>query len=195
MIRKREDDGFEGTSLEAELMTAGVRALAVCGVMSEMCVLATARRALELDYRVVLPHDAHATYDIPAAPDISDVVPHGRWRHGSRNGLWGTRWKSWRAPGTSLSPLRQPPRERLSRPIGGAAIRCGDRPSMAGRKTADDISDGMGRDGHGTPPPFRTGAFGKPFHLLLVKSPAVMRRSAARPLERLSFTRHPPVVV
>jgi hypothetical protein len=22
----------------------------------------------------VLPHDAHATYDIPAAPDISDVV-------------------------------------------------------------------------------------------------------------------------
>ncbi len=43
--------------------------------MSEMCVLATARRALELGYRVVLPHDAHATYDIPAAPDISDVVP------------------------------------------------------------------------------------------------------------------------
>ncbi|GGY53518.1 cysteine hydrolase [Streptomyces anulatus] len=75
VIRKSEDDGFEGTSLEAELTAAGVRALAVCGVMSEMCVLATARRALELDYRVVLPHDAHATYDIPAAPDISDVVP------------------------------------------------------------------------------------------------------------------------
>ncbi|MEU3058280.1 cysteine hydrolase family protein [Streptomyces griseus] len=75
VIRKSEDDGFEETSLAAELTAAGVRSLAVCGVMSEMCVLATARRALELDYRVVLPHDAHATYDIPAAPDISDVVP------------------------------------------------------------------------------------------------------------------------
>lgn len=61
--------------LVIDVQAAGVRALAVCGVMSEMCVLATARRALELDYRVVLPHDAHATYDIPAAPDISDVVP------------------------------------------------------------------------------------------------------------------------
>ncbi|WP_086778537.1 isochorismatase family protein [Streptomyces griseus] len=75
VIRKSEDDGFEDTSLAAELTAAGARSLAVCGGMSEMCVLATARRALELDYRVVLPHDAHATYDIPAAPDISDVVP------------------------------------------------------------------------------------------------------------------------
>ncbi|MFD4027934.1 isochorismatase family protein [Streptomyces sp. NPDC058576] len=75
VIRKSEDDGFEETPLGSVLAAAGVRALAVCGVMSEMCVLATARRALERDYRVVLPHDAHATYDIPAAPDISDVVP------------------------------------------------------------------------------------------------------------------------
>ncbi|MFP1660338.1 isochorismatase family protein [Streptomyces cavourensis] len=75
VIRKSEDDGFEGTSLAETLTTAGVGALAVCGVMSEMCVLATARRALELEYRVVLPHDAHATYDIPAAPGISEAVP------------------------------------------------------------------------------------------------------------------------
>ncbi|MFF6909501.1 isochorismatase family protein [Streptomyces sp. NPDC012389] len=75
VIRKTEDDGFEGTPLEAELTAAGVASLAVCGVMSEMCVLATARRALELEYRVVLPHDAHATYDIPAAPGISESVP------------------------------------------------------------------------------------------------------------------------
>ncbi|MFJ4970018.1 isochorismatase family protein [Streptomyces sp. NPDC088755] len=75
VIRKSEDDGFENTSLEEVLTAAGVTSLAVCGVMSEMCVLATARRALELDYRVVLPHDAHATYDIPAAPGISEAVP------------------------------------------------------------------------------------------------------------------------
>lgn len=43
--------------------------------MSEMCVQATARTALALGYRVVLPHDAHATHDIPAAPGISGVIP------------------------------------------------------------------------------------------------------------------------
>lgn len=75
VIRKTEDDGFESTTLEDRLTAAGVTSLAVCGVMSEMCVLATARRALELEYRVVLPHDAHATYDIPAAPGISERVP------------------------------------------------------------------------------------------------------------------------
>ncbi|MGW3565262.1 isochorismatase family protein [Streptomyces sp. NPDC000941] len=75
VIRKSEDDGFEDTHLGGLLTGMGVQALAVCGVMSEMCVSATARTALALGYRVVLPHDAHATYDIPAAAGISDVVP------------------------------------------------------------------------------------------------------------------------
>lgn len=75
VVRKTVDDGFEDTRLEELLRDAGVRDLAVCGVMSEMCVRATAGTALELGFRVVLPHDAHATYDIPAAEGISDVVP------------------------------------------------------------------------------------------------------------------------
>ncbi|GAA1522943.1 hypothetical protein GCM10009730_33930 [Streptomyces albidochromogenes] len=75
VMRKAEDDGFEGTSLANLLTDAGVRALAVCGMMSEMCVLATARTALALGFRVVMPHDAHATQNIPAAPGISDAVP------------------------------------------------------------------------------------------------------------------------
>ena len=75
VIRKTEDDGFHETPLGDLLTGQGVRALAVCGVMSEMCVSATARTALELGYRVVMPHDAHATYDIPAAAGISDTVP------------------------------------------------------------------------------------------------------------------------
>ncbi|WP_407288354.1 isochorismatase family protein [Streptomyces sp. BP-8] len=75
VVRKTEDDGFEGTELGTLLADADVQALAVCGVLSEMCVAATARTALDRDFRVVLPHDAHATYDIPAAPGISDVVP------------------------------------------------------------------------------------------------------------------------
>jgi len=75
VIRKTRDDGFAGTSLGAVLAEAGVESLAVCGVMSEMCVQATARTALELGYRVVLPHDAHATHDVPAVPGIADAVP------------------------------------------------------------------------------------------------------------------------
>ena len=76
VVRKTEDDGFFDTPLDALLDDAGVTELTVCGVLSEMCVAATARAALERGHRVVLPHDAHATYDIPAAPGISDTVPH-----------------------------------------------------------------------------------------------------------------------
>ncbi|MFE0702270.1 isochorismatase family protein [Streptomyces sp. NPDC058872] len=75
VIRKPHDDGFQDTELGAVLAGARVRAVAVCGVMSEMCVQATARTALERGYRVVVPYDAHATQDVPAAPGISGVVP------------------------------------------------------------------------------------------------------------------------
>ncbi|MEU5833892.1 isochorismatase family protein [Streptomyces diacarni] len=75
VVRKEADDGFEGTGLRAHLHEQRARSLAVCGVLSEMCVSATARTALRLGHRVVLPHDAHGTYDVPAAPDISEVVP------------------------------------------------------------------------------------------------------------------------
>jgi streptothricin hydrolase len=44
--------------------------------MSEMCVSATTRSALNEGYHVVLPHDAHATYDIPAVEGLADAVPH-----------------------------------------------------------------------------------------------------------------------
>ncbi|MFC9943331.1 isochorismatase family protein [Streptomyces pratensis] len=75
VIRKTHDDAFQETSLEALLTASGVESLAVCGLMSEMCVQATARTALALDHQVVLPYDAHATHDIPAAPGISAAVP------------------------------------------------------------------------------------------------------------------------
>lgn len=38
-----------------------------------MCVAATARAALELGYEVLLPHDAHATYNVPAGPGSEEV--------------------------------------------------------------------------------------------------------------------------
>jgi nicotinamidase-related amidase len=75
VIRKPRDDGFDGTRLGEVLVGAGVRGVAICGLMSEMCVQATARTALARGYRVVLPYDGHGTYDVPAVPGVSDAVP------------------------------------------------------------------------------------------------------------------------
>jgi streptothricin hydrolase len=76
VVRKRTDDGFAGTELGALL--AGVQRVAICGVLSEMCVSATARSALARGLAVVLPRDGHGTYDledIPAAV-VARVAEH-----------------------------------------------------------------------------------------------------------------------
>jgi nicotinamidase-related amidase len=75
VIRKTEDDGFAGTNLGTLLTEHGAHRLAICGVASEMCVSATARTALRRGFNVLLPHDAHGTYDIPDAPGISPLIP------------------------------------------------------------------------------------------------------------------------
>lgn len=75
VIRKVTDDGFEGTGLGGYLAASAIRRLAITGVMSEMCVSATARSALQRGLAVVLPHDAHATCNIPALPGIAPAVP------------------------------------------------------------------------------------------------------------------------
>lgn len=75
VLRKREDDGFEGTALQAILGSYGIETVGICGLLSEMCLAATARAAMRRGYRVILPHDAHATYDVPAGPGGSEPVP------------------------------------------------------------------------------------------------------------------------
>lgn len=75
VLRKTEDDGFEATALEALLREWSVEAVAVCGMLSEMCVAATARAAMRRGFRVLLPHGAHATYDVPPGPGGSPGVP------------------------------------------------------------------------------------------------------------------------
>ncbi|MEV6284848.1 cysteine hydrolase family protein [Kribbella sp. NPDC051770] len=75
VIRKTHDDAFRETSLTALLTDHGVGAVAICGLMSEMCVSATARTALDRGYRVVLPQNAHATTGIPARPGLSEAIP------------------------------------------------------------------------------------------------------------------------
>lgn len=75
VIRKTRDDGFQGTDLGRVLIGHQVSRLAIAGLLSEMCVSATARTALERGFGVVLPHDAHATCDIAAAPGFGQAVP------------------------------------------------------------------------------------------------------------------------
>lgn len=83
VLRKRTDDGFEGTPLADLLDRSGVRRLAVAGLLSEMCVSATSRAALARGLGVVLVRDAHATYDlddIPAAV-VKRVAEHALGDH------------------------------------------------------------------------------------------------------------------
>lgn len=75
VLRKSNDDGFDGTRLHKRLQQAPAHTLAVCGLLSEMCVAATVRTALAYGYGVVLPHDGHATYDVPSGPGGSPRVP------------------------------------------------------------------------------------------------------------------------
>jgi streptothricin hydrolase len=78
VIRKSTDDGFADTPLAELLAHRQVRRMALCGVLSEMCVSATARSALARGFRVVLPRDGHRTYDlddIPAAV-VARVAEH-----------------------------------------------------------------------------------------------------------------------
>lgn len=78
VLRKTRDDGFDGTELEDVLTRGGVTRIAIAGLLSEMCVSATARGALARGLEVVLVHDAHATYhldDIPSSV-VSRVAEH-----------------------------------------------------------------------------------------------------------------------
>jgi streptothricin hydrolase len=78
VVHKSTDDGFAGTPLDALLAERGVRRIAVCGVLSEMCVSATTRSALARGLGVVLPHDGHGTHDLDDVPAavVARVAEH-----------------------------------------------------------------------------------------------------------------------
>jgi nicotinamidase-related amidase len=65
VLRKTDDSAFATSELHEVLQARGVTEVSVCGLLSEMCVAATVRSALDLGYGVVLAHDSHATYAVP----------------------------------------------------------------------------------------------------------------------------------
>ena len=64
VLDKAEPNGFIGTDLEGELRSRGVDELVVMGMMSSMCVDATARAACDLGFGVIVVHDACAAPDL-----------------------------------------------------------------------------------------------------------------------------------
>jgi nicotinamidase-related amidase len=61
VIAKNRYDAFFGTDLEERLRAKGVTDIALCGVMTNLCVETTARTAFVKDFRVRVLSDATAT--------------------------------------------------------------------------------------------------------------------------------------
>jgi len=79
VVRKTHPNGFRETELEQTLRAAGVDEVVVCGMMTAMCVDATARAAADLGFGVTVVSDACATCDLEFA---GETIP-ARQVHGA----------------------------------------------------------------------------------------------------------------
>jgi nicotinamidase-related amidase len=70
---KRHPSSFQETGLQDYLQTAGVRALDVCGFMTQMCCDTTTREAYARGYRVRLFKEACAARDLVVD---GETIPH-----------------------------------------------------------------------------------------------------------------------
>ena len=57
-ILKHKPNSFHNTSLHADLEAKGVTDVIICGAMSQMCIDATARAAVDFGYKVTVVEDA-----------------------------------------------------------------------------------------------------------------------------------------
>ncbi|UFS72379.1 cysteine hydrolase [Geomonas sp. RF6] len=64
VLQKHFPNSFRETALLEHLRQLGVERLAIAGMMTSMCVDATARAAFDLGFKNVLLHDAMATRDL-----------------------------------------------------------------------------------------------------------------------------------
>ncbi|MEL6946182.1 MAG: cysteine hydrolase family protein [Pseudomonadota bacterium] len=64
IILKNRPNSFQNTDLDAKLKAANVDDLVLCGAMSQMCVDATARHAVDAGYSVTIAHDACAAANV-----------------------------------------------------------------------------------------------------------------------------------
>ena len=64
LIEKTRPNSFIGTDLESFLRDGQVTRLTICGAMSQMCIDATVRAAVDLGFKVTVAEDACAAADI-----------------------------------------------------------------------------------------------------------------------------------
>jgi nicotinamidase-related amidase len=62
-VRKTTGDSFLRTDLEGKLKSLEINNLIICGYASEFCIDNSTRRAVGLDYTVLLVSDAHTTHE------------------------------------------------------------------------------------------------------------------------------------
>lgn len=62
IVRKHRYSGFAGTDLDLILRSSGKSTVVIAGVSTNVCVESTARDAFSLDYYVVIPEDACASW-------------------------------------------------------------------------------------------------------------------------------------
>lgn len=67
VMEKSRPNSFIGTDLETTLREAGIEHLILCGAMSQMCIDATARAAVDLGFTVTVVADACAATDVTFA--------------------------------------------------------------------------------------------------------------------------------
>lgn len=64
VVIKDRPNSFVGTGLDERLRAAGVDHLIICGAMSQMCIDATTRAAVDLGYKVTLVSDVCAAASV-----------------------------------------------------------------------------------------------------------------------------------
>ena len=66
LVRKRRYSAFYDTDLEISLAKLRPEKIIICGVCTDICVMHTAADARNRDYRVEVPRDCVATFDLEA---------------------------------------------------------------------------------------------------------------------------------
>jgi ureidoacrylate peracid hydrolase len=77
VVDKTRHSAFYNTNLEVILRGEGVDTVIVCGVTTEMCVESTIRDAYARDYRIVVPADAVAAFDVERHEGALKIIGWG----------------------------------------------------------------------------------------------------------------------
>jgi len=72
VIDKHKPSAFKGIDLKLELEQKRITKLVIVGMQTEICINSTARKAVELGFKVNLVEDGHSTFDSKKmrAPDV-----------------------------------------------------------------------------------------------------------------------------